>query len=123
MKALFTSRKFWMSVLALVAIVISAFVPEFSIDQERGAAMAVIVVTYVLGVAVDPGPGGWAGVFKSRKFWAAAIGLVVLFLNGFGVKLPFGLTEDVLVEMSVVFGTYITGVALEGKLPRFNPTR
>ena len=123
MKDLFTSRKFWMTVLALLVIIISAFVPSFSIDQERGAGLAVIVVSYVIGVAVDPGPGGWAGVLKSRKFWAAAVGLVIIFLDGFGVKLPFGITEAQLADIAVVLGAYITGVALEGKVPGFNPSR
>ena len=123
MKFLFTSRKFWMTVLALLVIIISAFVPSFSIDQERGAGLAVIVVSYVIGVAVDPGPGGWAGVLKSRKFWAAAVGLVIIFLDGFGVKLPFGITEAQLADIAVVLGAYITGVALEGKVPGFNPSR
>ena len=123
MKDLFTSRKFWMTVLALLVIVISVFVPSFSIDQERGAGLAVIVVSYIVGVAVDPGPGGWAGVFRSRKFWAAAVGLTVIFLDGFGVKLPFGITEGQLADIAVVLGAYIAGVALEGKIPSFNPTR
>ncbi|MFA5836187.1 MAG: hypothetical protein WC837_04440 [Bellilinea sp.] len=123
MKDLFTSRKFWMTVLALLVIIISAFVPSFSIDQERGAGLAVIVVSYVIGVAVDPGPGGWAGVLKSRKFWAAAVGLVVIFLDGFGVKLPLGITEAQLADIAIVLGAFITGVALEGKIPAFNPTR
>jgi len=123
MKDLFTSRKFWMTVVALIVIIISTFIPSFSIDQERGAGLTVIVVSYVIGVAVDPGPGGWRGVFKSRKFWAAAIGLLVMFLDGFGVKLPFGISEDQLAEIAVVLGAYIAGVALEGKIPVFNPTR
>ncbi|MHB0922643.1 MAG: hypothetical protein ACYC3H_01590 [Bellilinea sp.] len=123
MKTLFTSRKFWMTMLALIAVVISTFVPSFSLDQERGAGLVVIVAAYVLGVAVDPGPGGWSGVFKSRKFWAALVGLVVIFLDGFGVKLPFGLTEAHLAEIATALGIFIAGVALEGKVPRFNPTR
>ena len=75
MKTLLTSRKFWMALIALTALTISAFLPGFELDQERAAGLAVIVVSYIIGVAVDPGPGGWRGVIQSRKFGAALVGL------------------------------------------------
>jgi hypothetical protein len=85
--------------------------------------LAVVAVSYIIGVAVDPGPGGWRGVVKSRKFYAAVFGFAVMFLEGFGVGLPFGLTQAHLVEIAVVIGAYIGGVSLEGKLPSYNPSR
>ena len=123
MKELFTSRRFWATVIVLIILVVGQFMPSFAIDQEAGAGLAVIVVSYVVGLSVDPGPGGWRGVLQSRKFWAAAIGLTLIFLTGFGVKLPFGLTEDILVEFAAMIGGYIGSVALQGKLPAFHPTR
>jgi len=65
-------------------------------------------------VAVDPGPGGWRGVVQSRKFWAAAIGLVIMFLDAFEIGLPFGLSPEILISISVTIGAYIAGVAIEG---------
>lgn len=121
LNSLLTSRKFWAAVLALVVIAVGAFLPEFAIDEERGAGLAVIAVSYIIGVAVDPGPGGWRGVVKSRKFYAASIGLVVIFLDGFGVALPLGLGEEQLVEIAVIIGAYIAGVSLEGKQPTLYP--
>lgn len=117
MKSLLTSRKFWLATLALVVIVVSAAVPGFELDQEAGAGFLVIAVSYLVGVAVDPGPGGWRGVLLSRKFWAAVLGFAVMILSAFHIKLPFGLTEDILVEIAVLIGGYIAGVALEGKVP------
>ena len=121
MKGLLTSRKFWAAILTLVVVVVAAAVPGFELDSEAGAGMAVIAVSYIIGVAVDPGPGGWRGVIQSRKFYAALIGFIVMFLQGFGLSLPFGLTEAQLVEIAIVFGAYIAGVSLEGKLPHYSP--
>jgi hypothetical protein len=117
MKTLLTSRKFWLLVIALVVLIVSTAVPTFELDEEAGAGFLVIACSYLVGVAVDPGPGGWRGVLQSRKFWAAVLGFLVMTLGAFDVKLPFGLTEDILVEIAVLIGGYIAGVAIEGKLP------
>jgi uncharacterized membrane protein len=116
MKNLLTSRKFYSALLALVVIVIAAFLPGFDIDIEEGAGFLVIIVAYLIGVAVDPGPGGWKGVLQSRKFWAAVVGMLMLFINAFGLLLPFELSPDQLIAFCVVIGGYISGVALEQKL-------
>ncbi|MDI6769754.1 MAG: hypothetical protein QMD04_08765 [Anaerolineales bacterium] len=102
--------------MSLVVVVVAAAVPGFELDSEAGAGLAVVAASYIIGVAVDPGPGGWRGVIQSRKFYAAVVGFVVMFLQGFGLGLPFGLTEAQLVEIAIVFGAYIAGVSLEGKL-------
>lgn len=113
MKDLFLSRKFWVALLMIVLVIISAFVPQFKLDAETAAGFAIVIVAYILGVAVDPGPGGWQGVVQSRKFWAAVVGLVIIFLDGFGLILPMGLTQEQLVLIAVTIGGYISGVALE----------
>lgn len=115
MKTLFTSRKFWTVIIMLIVVVISAFAADFELNTEEAAGMAVIIVSYILGVAVDPGPGGWRGVFQSRKFWAAVVGLTIMFLDAFHLVLPFGLTSDQIVLVCVTFGGYIAGVAFEQK--------
>ena len=113
MKDLFTSRKFWVAILMLVVIIISAFFPNFQMDADHAAGFAIVIVAYLLGVAVDPGPGGWKGVIQSRKFWAAVFGFLVIFLDGFGIGLPMGLTADQLVLIAVTVGGYISSVAFE----------
>ena len=115
---LLQSRKFWAAVIALVVIVISAFLPSFGLDADQAAGYAIIIVAYIIGVAVDPGPGGWKGVIQSRKFWAAVIGLIVMFLDSFHILLPLGLTPEQLILIAVTIGGYIAGVAAEKpKLP------
>lgn len=116
MKDLLQSRKFWAAIIALVVIIISAFLPSFGLDADQAAGYAIIIVAYIIGVAVDPGPGGWRGVVQSRKFWAAVVGLIVMFLDSFHILLPLGLTPEQLILIAVTVGGYIAGVAVEKPL-------
>lgn len=115
LKVLLISRKFWTLLIGLAVLVLAEFVPSFNLDQEALAGLFVVVASYMTGVAIDPGPGGWKGVVQSRKFWAAAVGLFLTLLNGFGVQLPAQLSPDFLVWACVALGAYISGVALERK--------
>ena len=118
MKSVFASRKFWFTLLTLLVIIISAFVPDFQLDVEHVASLVVIVVSYLLGVAADPGPGGWKGVINSRKFWGAAVGVLVTFLDAFHLVLPYGLSPELLISFAVTVGAFIGGVAIEGTRPK-----
>lgn len=113
MKDLLISRKFWTSMLLLVVVVVSVFIPGFNLDTEQAAGLLVIAVSYIIGVAVDPGPGDWRGVLQSRKFWAAIVGFTVMILDGFGILLPLELTPEQLITIAVTIGALISGVALQ----------
>jgi hypothetical protein len=113
MTNLFTSRKIWIALLMLIAVLIASFNPAFDLRTEDAAGFAVVAVAYLVGVAVDPGPGGWRGVLQSRKFWAAVLGFLIVFLDAFHIALPFNLTPEILVTIAVTIGGYIAGVALE----------
>jgi len=115
LKNLLTSRKFWALILGIAVLIIAQFMPNFQLDTEAGAALAVVVSSYIVGVAVDPGPGGWRGVLMSRKFWVALVGLVFVFLSGFNVIPPTWVTQDILVEIAVMVGSLIAGFAIESK--------
>jgi len=115
MKELLTSRKFWALVIGLLVLLVVQLYPAFQLDQEQTIGLVIVVASYILGVAVDPGPGGWRGVFASRKFWAAMVGLVLIFSNAFGLKFPAEVTPDLMIYVCVTIGTYISGVALESK--------
>jgi hypothetical protein len=114
MKNLLISRKFWAMVLGLAVLIIAQVVPNFKLDTEAGAGLAVVVGSYIVGVAVDPGPGGWRGVVQSRKFYVALFGLAFMVLSGFGVIPPTWVTQDMMVEIAVMIGTLIGGIAIEG---------
>jgi len=115
MTTLLTSRKFWALLIGLLVMILAQFIPGFALDEETAIGFVIVVASYIVGVAVDPGPGGWRGVIQSRKFWAAAIGLLLVLMDGFGLRLPAEVTPDVLVWVCVTIGAYISGVALESK--------
>lgn len=117
MGTLLVSRKFWVALVALAVIVVGAFVPDYALDEQALVDLVVIAVAYVVGVAVDPGPGNSkiAELLRSRKFWATFVGMSVVVLNGLHLVLPVGLTPDQLTGFAVVIGGYIAGVAIEGK--------
>jgi hypothetical protein len=45
----------------LAVLIIGQFMPGFKMDIESAAALVVIVVMYLVGIAVDPGRGGGRG--------------------------------------------------------------
>jgi uncharacterized membrane protein len=111
--AVLQSKKFWAVILGMLVLFVAQYVPGFTIDQERGGALLVIISSYVVAVSVDPGGAGLGNLFKSRKFWAALCGLVYIVLDGLGVKMP--IREDMLVEFSAGIGALIASFAIEKK--------
>ena len=51
------------------------------------------------------------GLFRSRKFWAALIGIVFIFLEEFVPEFP--LTIDQVTNMVYMLVAYIVGVAID----------
>ena len=111
--SVFTSRRFWVSIFTLVVFLILPHFPQFHMDIPTAASLLVVVVAYLVGLTRDPGPGGWAGVLQSRKFWAAAIGFVFVILNGFGIVLVAGLGQDQILVIVITVAGYISAVAFK----------
>lgn len=114
MKHLIISRSFWAALLTLFTVIAGAFIPDFNLNIEDAAGLAIIATAYLVGIAVDPGPGGWRSIVLSRKFWAAVIGFAIVILNAFKIALPFDLTTEQLVSIAVVIAGYIASAAVEG---------
>ena len=107
-----TSRKFWAALVALVVVVLAGLQvsPEkLGFDQDALSGLLVIVGSYIVGVSLDPGTG-WRSMFSSRKFWAALVGAVTMFVSWEG-WLP--IPSDTVVQIAVIIGSYIFGVAIE----------
>lgn len=104
--------------LGLAVILAGQFVPGFKIDLGAGASLLIVIMSYLYGVTVDPGPGGWKGVIQSRKFWAAAVGFALVVMDGAHVVLPEGLTQEMLVMLATLIGGFIVSAAKQpGPIP------
>ena len=122
METLLTSRKFWVTAITLVLLVVVAFFPSFQLDPDQAASLLLVIVPYLIGIAVDPGLG-WRGLLSSRKFWAGLVGLMVILLDAFQLLLPQGLTPELLITFCSMIGAYIGGVAIEHYVkPATEPT-
>ena len=58
----------------------------------------------------------WKALFRSRKFYAAVVGLVMVLLNAFVPDFPFD--GEQLLYFVVTVASYILGTALEDGLAR-----
>lgn len=105
------SRKFWVALFALFVVIFQSFVPEFNFDTEIAIGFTLIIVSYIVGITLDPG-GGWSTLLKSRKFWASLVGLVFVFLRAFNVVLPEGIGEEAIITAVLALSTYVLSIAV-----------
>lgn len=57
-KTLLGSRKFWATVVGLVFLVIKTWAPDFPLDADQIAGILAILVSYILGPALEDGLRG-----------------------------------------------------------------
>lgn len=53
LKYVITSRKFWACVIGAGLIVVKAYRPDFPLTEEQLTGVIVVLVSYVVGVAVE----------------------------------------------------------------------
>jgi len=58
---LLRSRKFWAALVGLGMVLVRAFAPDFPLTDEQMVGLAVVLASYILGVAVED-----AGLPKTR---------------------------------------------------------
>jgi len=54
-KILLSSRKFWAASIGLIFMVIKAWKPDFPLEADQLAGIVAILVTYILGTALEDG--------------------------------------------------------------------
>ncbi|MEL7626883.1 MAG: hypothetical protein AAGU15_08500 [Anaerolineaceae bacterium] len=54
-KILLSSRKFWAALVGLLFMVIKAWKPDFPLDGDQLAGIIALLVTYILGTALEDG--------------------------------------------------------------------
>jgi hypothetical protein len=52
---LLKSRKFWAALVGLVLIIVKAYSPTFPFEESQVTAFVVLLVSYILGTAVEDG--------------------------------------------------------------------
>lgn len=116
---LLRSRKLWAALSGLALVVMAALDPDFPLQGEETAALAALLAAYIVGTAIDaPDPvqitSRLRGLLASRKFWAAAVGVVFTILQA--VCPDFPLQPEQVLEVVVLLAAYILGTAVEDRL-------
>lgn len=115
MSELLTSRKFWVTLISAVAMVVLQATGH-SLDPEVLGGYLATTFAYVFSIVLDPGQG-YKGLLKSRKFWAMLTGFVLMVLQSFNVIPPDWVTPEVVSGVLALIAGYIFSV---GVLDRMN---
>ena len=54
-KQLLASRKFWAALVGLVMVFITHYIPDFPIPEDQVLSLVLIIVSYILGTALEDG--------------------------------------------------------------------
>lgn len=54
-KLLLGSRKFWAALIGLVMVFVNTYVPNFPFPEEQVLGFVLIIVSYILGTALEDG--------------------------------------------------------------------
>ena len=54
-KLLLSSRKFWAALVGLVMLIVTHYVPDFPLPEEQVLGIVWLIVSYILGVALEDG--------------------------------------------------------------------
>ena len=52
---LFKSRKFWAAFIGLVMVILTSFVPDFPLPEDQVLNLVLVIVSYILGTALEDG--------------------------------------------------------------------
>lgn len=112
MTDLFKTRTFWLALITLVMLILGVFIQGYTLDVESAVGMAVIAAVYLISYSLNPSGEGLAAMLMSRKFWAAVLGFLVLFLDSFHV-FPNSLNVEATVGFVVLISGYMICLAID----------
>ena len=55
---LLSSRKFWAAQVGLAMVILTHYVPDFPVAEDQILALVLVIVSYILGTAVEDGLSG-----------------------------------------------------------------
>ncbi|MBI9042936.1 MAG: hypothetical protein JEZ06_00535 [Anaerolineaceae bacterium] len=116
---LISSRKFWTSLVGIIVLLLPVFGIEEEIDSEAFIGVIMITISYVVGVAIDPGQYKPSlkkvlGLLQSHKFWGYLIGMVVNVLTILGVNT--GIPEDKIIELMLLLSGLVVSKGIEDRV-------
>jgi len=103
-------------VFALIAgmlfMILKAVFPDMPFSEEHSMAFFGILGAYILGEGISQAQIGQnlMEVFKSQKFQALAVGLLLVLIKGFYPE--FSLDEKQVLEAVALLGTFIIGAGV-----------
>ena len=54
-KQLFGSRKFWAALVGLIMVFVTHYIPDFPLAEDQILSLILILVSYILGTALEDG--------------------------------------------------------------------
>ena len=99
-------------VIGILYMIVKAVFPELPFSEEQSLAFFGILGAYILGEGISQQQIGQnlVEVFKSQKFQALAVGLVLILIKGFFPE--FAMSEEQLVSAIALLGTFIFGAGI-----------
>jgi hypothetical protein len=118
MTKVLNDKKFWAAIVALLVVLSSQFIPNFTLDEGGFVGLVIIVIGYMTGVALDANSApGWRGIIGSRKFWGAMVGLVFMLVRAFNVQLGESVTPELMIGVCTALSGYIIMAGVEKTPP------
>ncbi len=125
MQTILISRKFWAALISLLLVATAAYLPGLPDLAAPLIDLAVLTAAYICGTAVEGKPSippadTLRGLLRSRKFWGALAGLVVILLRGFVPDFP--LADEQVSAIILTLSAYILGTGVQDGLSGRSPS-
>jgi hypothetical protein len=119
MQTILISRKFWAALISLLLVITAAFLPGLPDLAAPLTDLAVLTAAYICGTAIEGNPSAsftttLYGLLRSRKFWGALSGLVLILLRS---SIPdFPLADEQVSAIILTLSAYIFGTGVQDGL-------
>jgi len=111
---LLKNRLFWAALTGLAFVLLRAALPGFPLDQDQVAEVLFVLASFIAAEAVENAGGrpklDVSAVLRSRKFWAALVGIAFVLLRAVWPNFP--LDEAAVEQLVWLVMAYVLGVGV-----------